>query len=93
MLTTLHRAARTGMYTYLSYRDPNLLKTVEAYDGTPDFLRTLELDQDALTKVFLNQIIHQRIPFRCRSLCMLSLCGGLGPPFSVVVHLLMLADS
>lgn len=39
------------MYTYLSYRDPNLLKTVEAYDGTPEFLRKLELDQDTLTKV------------------------------------------
>ena len=41
------------MYTYLSYRDPNLLKTVEEYDGTPNFLRTLELDKDALTKVRL----------------------------------------
>ena len=39
------------MYTYLSYRDPNLLKTVETYDGTPDYLRKLELDNDTLTKV------------------------------------------
>ena len=23
----------TGMFTYSSYRDPNLLKTVDAYDG------------------------------------------------------------
>lgn len=44
------------MYTYLSYRDPNLLKTVEEYDGTPDFLRTVDLDKDALTKV--RPVIH-----------------------------------
>ena len=45
-----------GMYTYLSYRDPNLLKTVEEYDGTPSFLRSLELDNDALTKVCTTKI-------------------------------------
>ena len=39
------------MFTFLSYRDPNLLKTVDVYDGTADFLRKLELDDDALTKV------------------------------------------
>ena len=44
-------AACAGMYTYLSYRDPNLMKTIEAYDGTPGFLRSLELDDDTLTKV------------------------------------------
>ena len=40
----------SGMFTFLSYRDPNLLKTADVYDGTADFLRKLELDQDALTK-------------------------------------------
>jgi Zn-dependent M16 (insulinase) family peptidase len=33
------------MFSYLSYRDPNLMKTVDVYDGTPQFLRELELDQ------------------------------------------------
>ena len=41
----------SGMFTFLSYRDPNLLKTCDVYDGTADFLRKLELDDDALTKV------------------------------------------
>ena len=41
----------SGMFTFLSYRDPNLLKTADVYDGTADFLRKLDLDQDALTKV------------------------------------------
>jgi Zn-dependent M16 (insulinase) family peptidase len=31
---------RAGVYTYLSYRDPNLLATVENYDGTPAFIRS-----------------------------------------------------
>ena len=44
------------MYTYLSYRDPNVLKTVESYDGTPDFLRKLELDSDSLTKAIIGTI-------------------------------------
>jgi Zn-dependent M16 (insulinase) family peptidase len=33
--------------------DPNLLDTLEAYDGSVDFLRSLELDQDALTKAII----------------------------------------
>ena len=39
-----------GLFSYLSYRDPNLMKTLENYDGTPDFLRSLELTEDELTK-------------------------------------------
>eukprot|EP00878_Enallax_costatus_P000486 GHUV01000578.1.p1 GENE.GHUV01000578.1~~GHUV01000578.1.p1 ORF type:complete len:1096 (+),score=414.34 GHUV01000578.1:291-3290(+) len=45
--------SHSGMFTYLSYRDPNLLDTLEAYDGTVDFLRSLELDNDALTKAII----------------------------------------
>mmetsp|Transcript_3635 Transcript_3635/g.10465 ORF Transcript_3635/g.10465 Transcript_3635/m.10465 type:complete len:1063 (+) Transcript_3635:286-3474(+) len=48
--------SHSGMFTYLSYRDPNLLKTVDVYDGTPGFLRELELDQDALTKAIIGTI-------------------------------------
>jgi hypothetical protein len=33
--------------------DPNLLDTLEAYDGSVDFLRSLELDGDALTKAII----------------------------------------
>lgn len=48
--------SHSGMYTYLSYRDPNLLKTLEEYDGSPEFLRTLELDQESLTKAIIGTI-------------------------------------
>jgi presequence protease len=48
--------SHSGMYTYLSYRDPNVLKTIESYDGTPDFLRNLDLDRDSLTKAIIGTI-------------------------------------
>jgi hypothetical protein len=46
----------SGMFTYLSYRDPNLLGTVDNYDGTPQFLRDLDLDADALNKAIVGAI-------------------------------------
>lgn len=45
-----------GVFSYLSYRDPNLLKTLEVYDGTANFLRELELDDDTLTKAIIGTI-------------------------------------
>eukprot|EP00775_Hariotina_reticulata_P005466 gene5466-5701_t len=45
--------SHSGMFTFLSYRDPNLLDTLEAYDGSVDFLRHLEMDDDALTKAII----------------------------------------
>ncbi|RWR92530.1 presequence protease 2, chloroplastic/mitochondrial [Cinnamomum micranthum f. kanehirae] len=46
----------SGVFSYLSYRDPNLLKTLEVYDGTVNFLRELELDDDTLTKAIIGTI-------------------------------------
>ena len=45
-----------GVSSYLSYRDPNLLKTLEVYDETAKFLRELEMDDDALTKAIIGTI-------------------------------------
>ncbi|XP_027105923.1 presequence protease 1, chloroplastic/mitochondrial-like [Coffea arabica] len=46
----------SGVFSFLSYRDPNLLKTLEVYDGTSDFLRQLEMDDDSLTKAIIGTI-------------------------------------
>lgn len=46
----------SGVFTFLSYRDPNLLKTLDVYDGTGEFLRGLELDNDALAKAIIGTI-------------------------------------
>jgi Zn-dependent M16 (insulinase) family peptidase len=48
--------SHSGVFSYLSYRDPNLLKTLDNYDGTVDFLKNLELDEDSLTKAIIGTI-------------------------------------
>lgn len=46
----------SGVFSFLSYRDPNLLKTLDIYDGTSDFLRELEMDEDTLAKAIIGTI-------------------------------------
>lgn len=48
--------SHSGQFSYLSYRDPNLLETLETYDGTVDFLRTTELHPEELTKAIIGTI-------------------------------------
>ena len=47
---------KSGLYNYLSYRDPNVLATLENYDGTAQFLKDLELSDEELTKVIIGAI-------------------------------------
>jgi Zn-dependent M16 (insulinase) family peptidase len=46
----------SGVFTYLSYRDPNLLATLENYDNTAQFLQELELSDAELTKSIIGTI-------------------------------------
>ncbi len=46
----------TGVWSFLSYRDPNLLGTLDNYDLTADFLRSYELSDDELTKAIIGSI-------------------------------------
>lgn len=50
--------SHSGVFTFLSYRDPNLLKTVDNYDGAAEHLRELaaELNEDELTKGIIGTI-------------------------------------
>ncbi|WIJ25987.1 insulinase family protein [Devosia sp. RR2S18] len=45
----------SGNFTFLSYRDPNLLKTLDAYDGAAKALRT-EIGQGDLTRSIIGVI-------------------------------------
>ena len=47
---------RSGVFTYLSYRDPNLLGTLDNYDGTGQFLRELDLSKEELVKSIIGVI-------------------------------------
>ncbi len=46
----------SGVLTFLSYRDPNLLKTLQIFDETSRFLKELSLSQDELTKAIIGAI-------------------------------------
>ncbi|CAA7030775.1 unnamed protein product [Microthlaspi erraticum] len=48
--------SHSGVFSFLSYRDPSLLKTLDIYDGTGDFLRGLDVDQETLTKAIIGTI-------------------------------------
>jgi Zn-dependent M16 (insulinase) family peptidase len=47
---------RSGIFAYLSYRDPNLLGTLDNFDQTGQFLRHLELSDDELEKAIIGAI-------------------------------------
>jgi Zn-dependent M16 (insulinase) family peptidase len=47
---------QSGVLTFLSYRDPNLLNTLASYDATAEFLRTVEIDEGELTKNIIGAI-------------------------------------
>lgn len=47
---------RSGVFTSLSYRDPNLLDTLAVYDQSGEFLRCLDLDEKELTRSIVGAI-------------------------------------
>mgnify|MGYP001172651028 CR=1 FL=1 len=46
----------TGLFSATSYRDPNLLRTLEVYDGTADFLRSVSLDPVTVERSIIGTI-------------------------------------
>ena len=47
---------RSGNFTFLSYRDPNLLETLDIYDQTADFLKRAEPDKAELRRNIIGTI-------------------------------------
>ncbi len=48
----------TGDLGLVSYRDPNLMETLNIYDEIADFLEQLELDRDELEKIIIGCVGH-----------------------------------
>ena len=46
----------SGIFTFLSYRDPNLMSTLTYYDQTADFLHNLDVEQSELIKGIIGAI-------------------------------------
>merc|ERR1712232_568151 len=44
---------RSGDFKYLSYRDPNLAQSWKTYDGAPQFLKEIALEEDELSKAII----------------------------------------
>lgn len=53
---TVGFSKQSGVFTFTSYRDPNLLNTLDVYDQTAEVLRTVELSDDELTKNIIGAI-------------------------------------
>lgn len=47
---------RTGMFMYLSYRDPNVNATIKNYDGAADFLANVKMSSEDMTKAVIGTI-------------------------------------
>jgi Zn-dependent M16 (insulinase) family peptidase len=48
--------SQSGILNFLSYRDPNVLQTLETYQQTGDFLKSLEVEKSELDKVIIGTI-------------------------------------
>lgn len=46
----------SGSLNYISYRDPNLLESLENYDAVPDYLRSFDLSESELEKTIIGTI-------------------------------------
>jgi hypothetical protein len=46
----------SGVLTFTSYRDPNLQKTIAAFDNAAEFLDTAPISQDELTRAIIGAI-------------------------------------
>jgi Zn-dependent M16 (insulinase) family peptidase len=46
----------SGILTLLSYRDPNIARTLDAFNGAAEYLRTLQLDKRELTRAIVGAI-------------------------------------
>jgi len=46
----------SGTLTFVSYRDPNLLKTLEAFDGSSGFLKDIKMGEDERIKGIIGTI-------------------------------------
>jgi len=48
--------SRSGAFSFLSYRDPNVQQSLDTYDETAEFLRRLDLVLEELTKSIIGAI-------------------------------------
>ena len=53
---------RNGESFLVSYRDPHLKRTLEVYQGVPDYIRVFEADEREMTKYIIGTISNKDVP-------------------------------
>ena len=53
---------RNGESFLVSYRDPHLKRTLEVYQGVPDYIRAFEADEREMTKYIIVTISGKDVP-------------------------------
>ena len=53
---------RSGESYFVSYRDPHLKRTLEIYEGIPEYVRTFQADEREMTKYIIGTISGKDIP-------------------------------
>ena len=48
--------SRSGLFTVVSYRDPNLVRTNEVFDGIADYIRNFDVNERDMTKYVIGTI-------------------------------------
>lgn len=54
--------SRTGLCYFVSYRDPNVEKTIAAYEGAPAYLEQFDADEAAMTQYVIGTIAEKDAP-------------------------------
>lgn len=58
-------APLSGAWTFSSYRDPNILRTIEAYDGVFDYIENgMDLSKDGITRAVIGTVSKTDAPIR-----------------------------
>ena len=53
---------RSGESFFVSYRDPHLRRTLEVYEGVPEYVRTFAADEREMTKYIIGTISGKDVP-------------------------------
>ena len=53
---------RSGESFFVSYRDPHLRRTLEIYEGVPEYVRTFAADEREMTKYIIGTISGKDVP-------------------------------
>ena len=59
---------KSGISYFVSYRDPNLARTIETYEGAPEYLRSFASDEETMTKYIIGAIAEKDMPLSPSSL-------------------------